>query len=260
VRVIKNIESDLPEKISLRVWYLGANSLVLQSARARIYIDPFLVTAALHDGQFRRREDPPVAAREVRSLDGVLITHEHKDHCNPYTLRELLRDRSVPVVAPQASAKIIGEAAGQAAMRIVQSGDRFHLAGFDIEVCDSGDTVAADPVSYLIRYQTLVLYVAGDALLLPRLPVDATQKLDAAFLPIATNPAGRKFYLSASEWADMVRKLAPSYAVPVHWDVWADYYFDPVVLRENHDLSSLTIVPVGRYLEFRQKDRKYGSA
>lgn len=249
--VIDAIETPLPDERGVRVWYLGGNSLVLQTATARLYIDPFLVTAVQHDGFFRRRGDPPVIASEVHLLDGILITHEHRDHCNPITLRELLSRAQVPVIAPRLSIDIVKSVAPAAAARTVRAGDHCAMAGLDIDVCSSGDTTAADAVSYLIQYDGLRLYVAGDALFLPELAVRIRQRLDAVFLPIAKNPKDQELYLSPAKWAEIVRQLSPRYAVPVHWDVWADYYFDPSELKRYCSSGNLTIIPVGGYLDLR---------
>lgn len=248
MRLIAQIERPWLNRQGLRVWYLGGNSLVVQSTSARLYVDPFLVTAGEHNGLFQRRQDPPVIAGEVRLLDAIVISHEHRDHCNVPTLRTLLRDRSALVIAPRVSAEIIRRADLGADVRIVASGQHFPLAGLQIDVCPSGDTVAEDAVSYLIRYGSLAVYVAGDALFVPELPTGETD-LDAAFLPIATNPPGRDFYPSASKWAAMAEQLAPRHAVPVHWDLWADYYFDPATLKQHDYQGRLEIVPVGGYLE-----------
>jgi L-ascorbate metabolism protein UlaG (beta-lactamase superfamily) len=256
MRVIDRIERDSPEKRDLRLWYLGGNSLVIQSAGARLYVDPFLVPAALHDGVFRRRNDPPVIAAEVGLIDGILITHEHKDHCNTYTLRALLSKNAVPVIAPPASAEIVRSVADSAAIRTILGGDRLELSGFDIMVGNSGDTVAMNPVSYWIRYETMVLYVAGDAMFVPDPPREVGDCLGVAFLAIATNPPGKEFYPSASKWTEMVRQLLPQYAVPVHWDVWADYYFDPSALQQQDCSGRLTIIPVGGHLDLPARDKE----
>src|ERR1041384_3006232 len=96
MHLIGRIEEQSPRRNDLRIWFLGGNSLVFQSVSARLYVDPFLVPAALHDGALRRRGDPPVMASEVRRVDGVLITHEHRDHCNAHTIRQFLLRSSMP--------------------------------------------------------------------------------------------------------------------------------------------------------------------
>jgi L-ascorbate metabolism protein UlaG (beta-lactamase superfamily) len=257
MRLISQIERARLNQQGLRVWYLGGNSLVVQSVSGRLYIDPFLIAAGEHNGLFRRRADPPVTASEVRLLDAIAITHEHRDHCNVPTLRSLLRERSLPVIAPRVSAEIVRRADIGADVRIVAAGQSFQIAGLQIDVRPSGDTVAEEAVSYLIRYRSFALYVAGDALFVPELSAGET-KLDAAFLPIAVNPPGHDFYPSPSKWAAMAEQLAPRHAVPVHWDLWADYYLDPATLKQHDSQGRLSIVPVGGYLELEHSS--WGSA
>lgn len=38
----------------------------------------------------------------------------------------------------------------------------------------------------------------------------------------------------------------------MHWDVWADYYFDPSELKQYDSSGNLTIIPVGEYLDLRR--------
>jgi L-ascorbate metabolism protein UlaG (beta-lactamase superfamily) len=60
--------------------------------------------------QWTRRFEPLIDATSIRKVDYVLITHEHRDHCNEMTIKTFEQNLRPEYFLPQASLEqIYGE-------------------------------------------------------------------------------------------------------------------------------------------------------
>lgn len=69
------------------ICWLGHASFLIQLDGVRILIDP--VFGRL--GFLKRQVEAPYSVEEIGHLDYVLVSHDHRDHCDKQTLRELSR-------------------------------------------------------------------------------------------------------------------------------------------------------------------------
>lgn len=113
----------------MRVAVLGSgsagNAVILESGGRRLLID-----AGFSCRQLERRM--ALLGREASSLDALLLTHEHGDHCAGADV--LLRRYDLPVFATEGtlvSAKLSAQAALRS--RVIRSGTPFEVAGFEVE-------------------------------------------------------------------------------------------------------------------------------
>jgi L-ascorbate metabolism protein UlaG (beta-lactamase superfamily) len=173
---------------------------------------------------------PSLAALD--SLDAVLVSHLHHDHCDLPSLRQLGRDRLLVVPAGTGTFFLRRGFTDVAELR---PGDSLAVGGLTVTATpaahDGRRRPAGPPTSralgYLVEGGGLTVYFAGDTAAFPRM-ADLCQELTVALLPVAgwgrTMGPGHLDPWSAAQALTMLR---PEVAVPIHWGA-----FRPVWQRD----------------------------
>src|SRR5262249_3015729 len=83
------------ERGSMKVTYIGHACMMLESQGTRILMDPWMTDPTYHGTWWHY---PPLAmgVRDLPALDYLYVSHEHPDHFDPPTLRQL--DKRVRVI------------------------------------------------------------------------------------------------------------------------------------------------------------------
>ena len=81
----------------MKVTYIGHACMMMESAGTRILMDPWLTDPTYH-GTWWHYPPLEIGVRDLPKLDYLYVSHEHPDHFDPPTLRQL--DKDVHVVIP----------------------------------------------------------------------------------------------------------------------------------------------------------------
>jgi L-ascorbate metabolism protein UlaG (beta-lactamase superfamily) len=102
-RPVPLAHSKLPaEAAELAVTWFGHASALLEIDGRRVLVDPVWghrVSPSPTIGPTRLHE-PPIPLAEIPPVDAVVISHDHYDHLDLPTVRELLRSQTAPFVVP----------------------------------------------------------------------------------------------------------------------------------------------------------------
>jgi L-ascorbate 6-phosphate lactonase len=215
--------------MALVVTWLGQASFRIDVGERRILADPFF---ADHEARLY----PPLPVDEHGSeVDWLLVTHEHIDHLDPYSLREVAaRSPGLTVVAPAPLEAMVREAADVGFIG-VERGDRLELDGagaVTVVPAIHGRTVADgypdDPafVGYVLELDGIGLYHAGDTIVTDALRAAlAPLRVDVALLPVN----GRTHYrereglvgnMGTRDAVALAAEIGASILVPMHWDLF----------------------------------------
>ena len=217
--------------MALVVTWLGQASFAFEAEGRRLLVDPFF---AAHEA---RLYPPPSVDEHGSGIDWLLVTHEHIDHLDPYSLREVAaRSPDLEIIAPAPLEPLVREAAPDAAFRGVDRGDRVELAGAGtctVVPAIHGRTVADgypdDPafVGYVLELAGTSVYHAGDTIVTDSLRAALRPlRVDVALLPIN----GRTHYREADDLVGnmderdavaLATEIGATVLVPVHWDLFA---------------------------------------
>jgi L-ascorbate 6-phosphate lactonase len=216
--------------MALVVTWLGQASFRFDAGDRRILVDPFF---AEHEA----RTYPPLSVDEHGTdVDWLLVTHEHIDHLDPYSLREVAaRSPDLVIVAPAPLEAMVREAAPDADFTGVHRGDRVELpdAGSAVVVpAVHGRTVADgypdDPafVGYVLELEGTSLYHAGDTIVTDAVVAAlAPLRVDVALLPVN----GRTYYrerdalvgnMGTRDAVALATEVGATILVPYHWDLF----------------------------------------
>jgi len=127
-RLITEWNSPAPED---RGWLMYSANYLFRTGGVRWAIDPLEMHSRL------TRVNRPEAARDLRNLDFVLLTHRHSDHLDLNLLRTL-RDLPIQWVVPEAILPLVRKQAGLAAGQILvpETLQTIELHGFRITPFD----------------------------------------------------------------------------------------------------------------------------
>jgi L-ascorbate metabolism protein UlaG (beta-lactamase superfamily) len=93
--VVPALPVPRPPVGTVSVTFVGHATVMVTTARTRLFTDPLFERSFYG---LRRAKEAGVHSDDVDDVDLVLISHAHRDHLSPRSLRRVLKD--VPVVVP----------------------------------------------------------------------------------------------------------------------------------------------------------------
>lgn len=160
------------------------------------YVDPYLVSEERHDASF------------------ILFTHDHYDHYDPDSVRNLMGDYTL-LVCPIAMEKTVRKEFPRADILTVAP-EQFYEDG-PMEV----DTIPSYNIDkdfhpevngwcgYVFHLGDLRLFISGDT--------DDTDEIRDVSADIAMIPIGGTYTMTPEEAADAVNEMAPEVVIPTHY-------------------------------------------
>jgi UDP-MurNAc hydroxylase len=168
----------------MKVTYIGHACILMESAGTRILMDPWLTDPTYH-GTWWHYPPLEIGVRDLPKLDYLYISHEHPDHFDPPTLRQL--DKDVHVIIADFKRKRFRErlqALGFRRISEVDFGQEFRCNGSGLTVRLIPPDRAWDDSAILVKDGTTTVLNVNDCHL-----DDATlarlgnqQHIDLAFL------------------------------------------------------------------------------
>ncbi len=207
------------------LWWLGHCGFAIRYANLTFYIDPCLSSPR------KRVVPPPIAPHEITNADLILCTHEHDDHMDPGTLLPMLEaSPKAKVVMPKSAAAHAHHTLGIPYDRMSTTDNGLRIEYFKDNLYGRVYSVpAAHPelswtptggyprLGYLIRFERITIYHAGDTLyydgLAARLkPYNPT----VAILPIS-GPN-----LNIHQGAQLAEDIGAEWLAPMHYGTLAE--------------------------------------
>jgi L-ascorbate metabolism protein UlaG (beta-lactamase superfamily) len=211
--------------------YLGHATVRADLAGARLLTDPVLRDRLGH----LRRRSATIAAQDYAVLDGVLISHLHRDHLDAPSLRRLPAE--VPVIVPRGGGRLL-QRLGLECVHEVVAGETVALAGTEVTAVPAEHSgrrrplaggARAEALGYVIAGSSRV-YFAGDTDLYPEMAL--LGELDVALLPVwGWGPSPGSGHMDPEVAARALTLLRPRIAVPIHWGT----FFPAALVRRHGD-------------------------
>lgn len=217
----------------------GLNSLVhvahsthlLVVDGVRFLTDPWFYDPAF--GAMRHEVGPAIDPKSIPSLDCILISHDHADHCDEHALRELKSEGVAVVVGTKEIAEKV-EKCGFEDVRVLQPWKSVDVRGVEVSAVPGLHDIYE--IGFVVRGKQQSCYFAGDSALHPDLAAIADRFAPTlSILPVdGTRLRGGDLHVmrppDAVEAGRILksRVLLPSHAEAIYYDPIAKY-----ILTEN---------------------------
>jgi L-ascorbate metabolism protein UlaG (beta-lactamase superfamily) len=200
-----------------RIEYVGHATVVVDLDGVRLLTDPLLRNRVAH-----LRRSAPVAARALRGVDAVLVSHAHYDHLDLPSLEKL--GKKIPVVVPRGLGGLLRKRKFESVLE-VEVGETIAIGELRITAVradhDRGRGpfgASADPVGYVVS-GTKSIYFAGDTDLFEEM--SELGPVDVALIPIwGWGPGLGGGHLDPARAAEAVALIKPRLVVPIHWGTY----------------------------------------
>ena len=200
-----------------RIDYVGHATVVVDLDGVRLLTDPLLRNRVAH-----LRRSTPVAARALRGVDAVLVSHAHYDHLDLPSLEKL--GKKIPVVVPRGLGGLLRKRKFESVLE-VEVGETFAIGELRIRAVraehDRGRGpfgASADPVGYVLSGSRSI-YFAGDTDLFDEM--SELGPVDVGLIPIwGWGPGLGGGHLDPKGAAEAVARIRPQLVVPIHWGTY----------------------------------------
>ncbi len=224
----------------INVTSLGQVGYKLEYSDVTIYIDPYLSNSVQEkeDIDCKRLLPIPIHPEQIEDADFILITHDHRDHCDEDTLIPISRSspQSIFICPEKIRTKLTGmgisseriNVIGEEVIRMQQNINLYAVPAAHPKV-EKNINGGWSCIGYVIEFEHKRLYHAGDTSVAAEI-VDVLSilgNIDVAFLPVNE----RNYYrdkkgilgnMSIREAFKFAEEIQAGTVVPTHWDMFAD--------------------------------------
>ena len=162
-----------------------------------IYIDPFKINRSYNDA------------------DIIFITHDHYDHYSEEDIDKVRKNNTIIVIPKELLTKLLGKGIKQEYIITVEPNKEYMIEGIEFKTIPAYNTNKQfHPkengwVGYIIKIRDIRYYVAGDT--------DVTEENKKVNCDVAFVPVGGTYTMNFKEAAQLVNKIKPKIAVPIHY-------------------------------------------
>lgn len=186
------------------------------------YVDPFKITEEAHDASF------------------ILLTHDHFDHFDPDSIRNVFGEYTL-IVCPVAMEAAVKKEFPRADVLTVVPEQFYEDGPMEVDTVPAYNIdkdfhpEAAGWCGYVFHLGDLRLYVSGDT--------DDTDEARDVSADIAMIPIGGTYTMTPEEAADLINEMAPEIVIPTH--------YGSIVGSENDGETFAKLVDEGTQVVFK---------
>ncbi len=161
----------------------------------------------------------PYDIKEEQPVDYIFVSHQHFDHCDPVSIRKLLKN-STRIIAPSCCERELSEFGQQ--LELLKDKEKhklkqciyWALPAYNVNKFRTPNEVFHPKdmggVGFVVEVDGFRMYHAGDTDRIPEM--DGLKKLDLAFLPISGT-----FVMTLEEAIEAAQILKPKMVIPMHF-------------------------------------------
>ncbi|MFB3170852.1 MBL fold metallo-hydrolase [Neobacillus sp. 179-C4.2 HS] len=246
VPLIKEINNTRIHDDTISFWNLGQAGILIKGREedGLICIDPYLsnsIEQVNPETEFKRAYPPVLSPDMLEDADAMLITHEHDDHLDFATLREVGQSSENPVfVVPAPLVSMVQSETGNNNIAAAKVNESFRIKGFQITPVPAAHTSYQVDLegnhlylAYCIEVNGVRMFHSGDTIVTPELIEKVKDfKPHVVFLPInggdyfrsSREIVGNMSFREAVEFSNTV---GADLIIPIHYDLFPNNRDNP---------------------------------
>jgi len=178
------------------VWFNRYAGVALKTPTKTLVIDPV-----------------DVKARDFKSVDAILISHEHYDHLDQPLVSEIQKITNCMVIADPTSAKRLKNRVPSEKLHEIEPGSELKIDEVSVKAEKCNHPPATTPISFIITSEDYVkIFHTADSLPFPEMAaLGEAEKFDMVFCTVGIAPG-----TSPETGVEIARLTKPKVAVPYH--------------------------------------------
>lgn len=228
------------KKLTLPIKMLGQSGCRINFDTAAVYIDPYLSESVqlLDSPELQRLTPIEIRPEDVSDADIVLITHDHLDHCDPFTLPSLAKSSPGAIfIGPAVVVERLISWGIDSSRLVIASEDWINLrANLRVKAIPAAHpSIERDQfgnlrcLGFLLEYEGVLIYHSGDTFVDQEI-IDVLVKqgdIHTAFLPVNEHNFFRERQgivgnMTVREAFQFATEIGFKQVIPVHWDMFAN--------------------------------------
>jgi L-ascorbate metabolism protein UlaG (beta-lactamase superfamily) len=217
----------------LFVWFNRYSGVAVKTPSKTLVVDPV-----------------DIKARDFKTIDAILVTHEHYDHLDQPLVAEMHRLTQCMVIADPTSTRRLRNTVPQEKLHEVQPGSEVKVGEVSVKVERSNHPPAATPVSFVITSEDGVkVFHTADSLPFPEMAaIGDREKLDLVFCTVGIAPGA-----SPASGVDIARLTKPKVAAPYHTSSASDQKKFAELLKKETQKTTCLIPETGKIYQVSKR-------
>jgi L-ascorbate 6-phosphate lactonase len=244
--LLKEINDTRIHDGAISFWNLGQAGIVIKGREedGLICIDPYLsnrIEQVNPETEFKRAYPPVLSPVMLKNADAILITHEHDDHLDFATLREVEQNSENHLLAvPAPLVSMVQSEIGNKNIVGAKANESFQIKGFQVTPVPAAHTSYQVDLQgnnvylgYCIEVNGVRLFHSGDTIVTPEL-IEKVKDFNphVVFLPINGGDYFRSSReivgnMSFREAVEFSITVGADLIIPIHYDLFPNNRDNP---------------------------------
>ena len=222
----------------MKIRFLGQSGYLLKTEKSEIIIDPYLSDSVNRVAGRPRVLPIPIEAKDI-SCDAVICTHNHLDHLDPDTIKEI---NATQFFITTNEGKKELEKLGKTNVAALSVGESITVGDFEITAVLADHTVEAFGI--IVKTENKTLYFSGDTVFSEELFEISKYNPDITFICIN----GKLGNMNVEEALITAKKIGSKINIPNHYDMFASNSENPHLFANN--ISGGMVLEFNKYYHF----------